>query len=211
MAFKKHHLGNYMILSPTGGGKSQYMSKIIDEKDTFFFDDPAKILYVYSEWTPLYNKYKSHPNVVLHNNFPTESLLSNFLQQNGHKVIVLDDMLLQIKKNFDQLSKLYTVQGHHYNTSVFLLTQSGFGHGQKLLSDNSHYFVLMKSKRMVRTVQSLATQLGFGKKLTNAFDSINGSPNYSYILVDAHPKSENNNDYPIRSNIFKNEDTIVYK
>ena len=212
MALKQHMCGNYLLLAPSQGGKSTFMKKVIDEKDTFF-DHPIKnIMYIYSTWNQLYNEYAKNKNIQLHKGIPNEAELDNFLSLPGFKIIVLDDVMLHMKDHLEKIQKLFTLQSHHKKTNVFYLTQSMHGNDQKIIQQNCHYFILFKTRRLLSQIKSLGMQLGIHKELKSAYKStvLDGS-NYSYLVVCVHPGDANNDRYMIRTNIFKNEDTAFHE
>ena len=73
---------------------------------------------------------------------------------------------------------------------------------------NTHYFILFKNPRDIHQIKYLGSQLGFRKKLLEAYLDATAEP-FSYIMIDLAPGSDSS--YISRSHIFPKELAIVYK
>ena len=87
-------------------------------------------------------------------------------------LLVVDDLIL-IGKNKD-IAEMFILGSHHKQISVFYILQNLFPNYPlfRLMSSNSHYFVLFNSQRHYRQIHTLAQQIFFGqdlKRVTNAY------------------------------------------
>ena len=73
---------------------------------------------------------------------------------------------------------------------------------------NAHYIILFKNPQDTNQVKILAKQLGLGNRLIEAYKDSTAQP-YGYLLIDLSPYSQDA--FMLRSNIFPNEYTVVYK
>ena len=97
------------------------------------------------------------------------------------------------------------------DVSVLYLTQNLFFGGKqtRTIGLNAHYLVLFKNPRDVTQVSHLARQMypGRTKFLVESFQDATSVP-YSYMLLDL--KSDTEDKYRVRSNVFPNEKNFVY-
>ena len=197
-----------MIVSgPTGSGKNTFVFKLIEHKAKMFTVEPERIYYFYSVWQPLFDRILNK-NIHFVQGLPDEKLIRT-ISNDKHNLIILDDM--QIKAmNDPYIANLFSRESHHNNLSVILLLQNLFHQGKyrRDVSLNSHYFILFKNLRDTNQVKVLGNQLGIRRKLENAYKDAT-EESFSYILVDLSPSSNSN--YMLRSHVFPEDHTIVYK
>lgn len=200
-----------MAVGATSSGKTTFVNKLLEGCDFMFSDPPHKILYCYSCYQPLYDKMmKNIPILSFYEGIPTEEDIKEFGSDNGHKIIVLDDLMSKVTSS-PVILDLFCQYSHHLNISVIFITQNIF-HGGKCsrsLNLNSHYYILFKNKRDVNQIKSLGRQLfpGKGDILLQAYSDATAKP-YGYLLIDLHPKSEES--YMMRTQIFPSEDMVLY-
>ena len=112
--------------------------------------------------------------------------------------------------NDPYIANLFSRESHHRNLSVILMLQNLFHQGKygRDISLNTHYFILFKNMRDINQIKVLGNQLGIRTKLENAYSDATQEL-FSYILLDLSPSSNSN--YMLRSHIFPEEYTVVYK
>jgi hypothetical protein len=199
------------VVGATSSGKTTFVNKLLDSSDIMFTVPPNKILYCYSCYQPLYDKMmESIPILSFYEGIPTEEDIRKLGSHNGHKLIILDDLMTKVTSS-PVILDLFCQYSHHLNISVIFITQNIF-HGGKCsrsLNLNSHYYILFKNKRDINQIKTLGRQLfpGKGDTLLHSYSDATSKP-YGYLLVDLHPKSDET--YMMRTQIFPNEDMILY-
>ena len=195
------------ITGTTGSGKTTWLYRLLQNKDSMFSNPPTSILYCYGAWQPLFNDMESALDIDFHKGVPTEKYLSDFSNPEESKLVVLDDLMGEIA-NDQSIQDLFSKGSHHLNLTVIWLSQNLFYQGKvmRTINLNTHYIVLLKNPR-VQQIQTLSTQMGLGKSLLESYHDCMKSA-YGYLVVDLCPHSVD--DYKIKTNIFPGEDTVVY-
>ena len=196
-----------IISGPTGSGKTTFMFRLIDNKAEMFKVQPENIYYFYSIWQPLFETFAGE-NIHFIQGLPNEKIIQS-ISNNEHNLIILDDMQINAM-NDPYIANLFSRESHHRNLSVILMLQNLFHQGKygRDISLNTHYFILFKNMRDSNQIKVLGNQLGIRTKLENAYNDATQEL-FSYILLDLSPSSNSN--YILRSHIFPEEYTVVYK
>ena len=142
------------IVGPTSSGKSTWLKNVLIRN--LISPQPSHITWCYRDWQPLYTELLQHiPNIDF-----VQGIQISEMDTQIPRLIVLDDLMVDVAKNFD-VSNLFTVGSHHKNISVICLLQNLFYHGKesRTLSLNSHYLVLFKNPRDQLQVSCLARQM----------------------------------------------------
>ena len=139
------------------------------------------------------------------------------LEPTSRNIVVIDD-LMQEAKDDKTVAKLFAVDSHHANTSVFYMVQNLFPKGAQstTISRNAHYFVLFKNPRDTGEVRTLATQMLGGKfvgrktsssvrTIVELFGQVTDDKSFSYLVVDLRPETWEA--YRYRTDIFPGEAT----
>jgi len=81
----------------------------------------------------------------------------DFSKVKKHSILVIDDLMLSNNK---EVAEMYILKSHHDSVSTFFLCQNLFPNDPlfRLMSLNSHYFVLFQNPRNQRQVFLLASQ-----------------------------------------------------
>ena len=194
------------IYGPTSSGKTFLVYKIIENRHHMFEQPITKIIWYYNTFQNTFEKYKNQITFV--NGL---KLLPEYVKKNNHhSLFIIDDLLEDINTS---LSQLFTQFSHHYNISVFFLSQVLFPKNPigRTISLNSHYLILFKNKRDSSTISRLSGQLypKLAKEFLHIYNEAT-SEKYSYLLIDVHPASS----YPspvIRTGILpQNIERIYY-
>lgn len=197
------HPSTIIIAGQSGSGKSYFTQELLKHKSTLTPTPPKRVVFVYKEWQPLYDKMKKEKLVdEFICGMPNDEDIKKIM--NKHKdvgsIMVFDDLMSDIGKT---MSNCFTVYSHHLNCTVVLLIQSLFleSKSYKTCSLNAHYIVLMKNKRDGASVSYLARQISpyNTRYITEAYLHATQTP-YSYLLFDL--RQETNDKIRIRSNIF---------
>lgn len=201
------HPSTCLISGPTGSGKTQFVSLLIEHD--MIEPKPEHIQILYGEWQPAYDKLQViRPDIDFIKGFPPN--LYDSLDPKIRNLVILDDQMSKIGDSKD-LGRLFTEGSHHRNLSIIYIVQNLFdkGKSQRTVSLNSQYFVLFKNPRDTSQIQVLARQM-FPKNtkfLVGSFIDATTKP-YGYLFIDLRPETED--ELRVRTFIFPGEETIVY-
>ena len=84
------HPSNIIVSGPTGSGKTQFVTRLLELQllDPF----PSRIVYLYSEWQDAYNKLlQSIPSIEFVKGFPDR--LMDLFSANKTNLLILDDQM----------------------------------------------------------------------------------------------------------------------
>ena len=189
-----------VLSAPSGGGKTVFMKKVIDNCKVLFSESPKRIIYTYKYPQPWFQNYLGC--VEFTNEVPTD------LNGTYHSLLILDDLMCD-RHALDEAVSLFVRGSHHLNCSVFFLTQNLFASSPhfRTISLNATHFVLFKTIRGFHQIENIGRQI-FGsssKEFVNAYKDATREP-YSYLMLDLTPEQN----YRLRTKIFPNEEEIVY-
>ena len=201
------HPSTCLVSGPTGCGKTQFVSRLIEHD--MIEPKPDRVQILYGEWQSAYDNLQViRPDIDFIKGFPP-----NFYDSLDPKVknlVILDDQMSKIGDSKD-LSRLFTQGSHHRNLSIIYIVQNLFdkGKSQRTVSLNSQYFVLFKNPRDKSQIDVLARQM-FPKNtkfLVGSFLDATTKP-YGYLFIDLRPETDE--DWRLRSFIFPGEELLVY-
>jgi len=182
-------------------GKSIFVLKLIEHANQMIDPAPAKILYCYSEYQPIFAKYT---NVEFNEGLPDVTRFDG----SEPVLLILDDLMDETNES---VSAIFTKIYHHRNVSVMYITQNMFPKNKhaRTISLNSHCMILFKNSRDAGQFATLARQMypSGSKFAIEAFKDATEAP-FGYLLVDL--KTDTDEKHRLRSNIFPNELTCVY-
>nr|DAC81369.1 TPA_asm: FtsK [Orchesella springtail adintovirus] len=197
-----------MISGMTGSGKSQLTKRLLQRKDEIFDKPVHRVLWCYTETQPELERElrASIPNIEFHRGLPDD--IENPTPQN-HMLLVLDDLIHECKNN--KVQSVFVRQSHHQNISCLYLTQNAFEPGQRTISLQCRYIILMRNPRDNAHYQYIGRAMNGGKNcptLETAYKDCLAKP-YSYVVLDY---SQTQNDlFRIRNSLFPEEMTIYKK
>ncbi len=203
------HNGSMILAGPSQSGKTTFILKLLRHRH-LLFDIPLKRVYwYYGVYQPeVHQRLQAESETVLQ-----EGLPASFDQVQPYSLIVLDDLMREIKSAKDSVTNLFTRIAHHKNCFVILVTQNLFQGGVDSRTQhlNAQYLVLFKNPRDSLQVRILNTQMFPGKKnyLTSVFEDATSRP-HGYLLIDNH--QETSDQIRLRSKIFQEEaPMLVYQ
>lgn len=201
------HPSNILISGPTGSGKTQFVSRILNEK--YIEPFPNRIVYLFSEWQEEYDKLiDSVPEISFQRGFP-DKLMDSFSPSNRN-LLILDDQMSKVGDT-KELADLFTKGSHHRNLTIIYIVQNLFDKSKSMrtASLNSQYLVLFKSPRDSTVIQHLGNQMypKNSKFLVDAFRDATQAP-YGYLLIDL--RQDTPEDMRVRTSIFPGEQEVVY-
>lgn len=197
---------------PSNSGKSQLLYELLKHSSGMFKAPVKKIYFCYSVDQPLYEKMRQEmPDIVFVEGLPSKNVLESwYLNEQGHKLLVMDDLMTEASKSNDVVS-IYCKYAHHFNFFCFLVSQNVFNPGKEFrtISLNTHYFILFKNRRDELQIQTLGRQI-FPRQLAYFMDSYRKATmeKYGYLLVDLSPHSDPT--YKLRTHILPQQLMTVF-
>lgn len=196
----------------TNSGKTVLIRRILYHQNEMFETPPDKVIYCYTVHQAIFDEMTLQiPNIIFHQGFPEVQYLLDNCELSTHTLVILDDMDSEILQS-EEHKNVFTRFCHHKGITAVLLCQNLFTQAKyaKTIFLNMHYFLLLKSLRDSQQISCLNRQVfGSGDKtIYNSYqDCI--KKKWGYLLIDLHPASSD--EYRIRTNIFPDEITYVYK
>jgi hypothetical protein len=165
-----------ILFSPSFGGKSTTVLKIIEQKEFFFPVKIDEVLYYYGIWDE--SKFSNAKNIKFIQGVPGE-----IPRDNLKRIIVIDDQLSD-KKAIARAVEIFCREAHHRNAFCFLLLQDIFYSRQlRTCSLNCKYFFLYGSNRCITSVNHLFQQLNFDTKFLKDIYKDATEKRFSFLLV----------------------------
>ena len=152
---------NTIIFGQTGAGKTCFILDVIRYKLIHPF--PKNIYYMYKIRQPFMDQI-NNINFI-------EGLDFNAIDTNKPSMLVIDDLVLSTNK---AVAEMFILGSHHRQISIFFLTQNLFPNCNlfRLVSTNTHYFVIFQNQRNFQQIMTLARQIFVGrdiKRITEAY------------------------------------------
>jgi hypothetical protein len=193
------------VFSFSGGGKTTFVSQLIDNQEEAF-DKPFEKIYYFAKFSssvPINIRNK----VIFQSDLPTEKHLEN--SGNERVLIVLDDLAHCVYDS--PVVQIMSQQGRHRNLSYIILTQNLFSR-QRLARDinlNSNYIILLRVVRDLQCIQSLSRQLTplDPSRLSKIYYKYITQP-FKALVIDLNV--ECNDLLRFRSDVFNEEATEIF-
>ena len=137
---------------------------------------------------------------------PSEEDFKRF-PNSEHSIVVIHDLQSPpLNKIF--IANVFSRESHHRNISVILQNLFYQSKYCRDISLNTHYFILFKNPRDIQHIKLLGQQIGIEKKLLDVYLDATETA-FGYLLIDLSPGS--NDTYMLRTQIFPDEHTVIYK
>lgn len=193
-------------------GKTFWTFRLLQQKQDMFTSPPAKVLYCYAIFQPLFEDIEKQLTfVTFHHGVPSEDTIKDLSSPDTCNLIILDDLMENVTSSSD-MEQLFVKGVHHLHLSVLYINQNLYckGNHSRTINLNTHIYVLMKNPRDVSQLQCLARQAFLGKSafLMEAYKDATAEP-YGYLVLDFSPSTEEA--YRVRAKVFIEEDTIIYQ
>ena len=200
------------VSGATCSGKTRWVFRLLRHKDDMFVRPPDKVLYCYGIYQPLFEDMERElPFITFHSGLPTEDELSKLSSEHRGNLVILDDLMERVTSS-EVMEDLFVKGMHHQRLSILYLNQNLYCKGKhsRTINLNTHVLVLMKNPRDVSQLLCLIRQAfpGKGAFVMEAYKDATSKP-YGYLILDFSPSAEE--EYRVRTNIFPEEDTIVYQ
>ena len=158
---------NTIIFGPTGIGKTQFILEVIRQQLIHPF--PENIYYMYNIEQPFmvtWNSIERNPIIFI------KGLDFSKMDTTEPSLLIVDDLLLSGKNK--EMAEIFILGTHHKKISLFYITQNLFPNCPlfRLMSANTHYFVIFNNPRHFNQIKTLSRQIFCGKdvdRITNAY------------------------------------------
>lgn len=193
------------LYGPSRCGKTSFVKRLIEHKDTMFTREPQNIMYCYALWS---KDFENMDGVIFNKGLPDLEIIQEFSGA-GNSLLVLDDLIHEVCKS-GWADQIFTTASHHLDMTVMFISQNLFPQGKNMrnVALNLTYIVLFRSPRDVNQVGVLGSQLGNRKKFLTAYNDFTKKP-YGYMTLDFTPMCPE--ELRWRTSIFPGELVMTYK
>ena len=177
---------NAIVCGSSQSGKTHWTRQLLNNLQ--LFDTPvAQVLWCHGITTTT----MPENGVTKIAGLPDLNQLEQLAMDGKHRLLVLDDVLMETIENKQYLPKLFTKYSHHLNMSVIVLTQSLFDVG-RICRISAHYTVLFRNLSDQLNVSIYGRQV-FSKELPYFMASFNDATarQYGWLMVCNHPREKN--------------------
>jgi len=221
-SFYFEHPATILISGPTQSGKTTLLSKIL------FFSDkglvrpaPNRIVYCYSVWQKAFEDIQMSRAGPAHLN--TTSNTANLEFKEGlpemsdfdpklNNILILDDLMTEAGKD-QKVLRIFTVDSHHNNITVFFLTQNIFPQEKysRSISLNCQYILLTNNPRDRNQLVQLAKQIfpGQTKFFSESYNDAVTQKQYGYLILALNQSTREEN--RVQTGILPDETRIIYR
>ena len=203
------------VSGPSQSGKSQWILKLVQNREQLFTARFQEILYCVPENlnfspNPIFEEIKkSFPTARLISGLP-DTLKLNLTFDTSHKLLIIDDLMSEFLASYEMV-KLLSIEVHHYNITTVvtlhnLFAPSKFG---RTIARNVNYKIIFSNRLDLREARNVSLQICNNPNfISESFEFLNREfPNEpAYIIIDGHIKSKYKKLF-VRSQIFPRNNT----
>ena len=171
------HPSNICVVGPSGSGKTVFVMKLISHQLIKPF--PKQIYYLYNIWQDF---MKDYPQIKF-----VQGMDLNVIENDDEdKLLIIDDLMLEMNKN---LGEHFICRTRHLKCTTIFLMHTLFQNKDihRLISNNTHYFVIFGNRRQVLNVKTLGNQLGMQSRVMEGYTYAMSQP-FGYIVISLHPR-----------------------
>jgi len=206
------HPSTILLSGPTKSGKTTLLSKILKNSNKgLICPPPQRIMYCYSVWQKAFEEMRKNCNECLIEFKEGLPDIADF-NPNQNSILILDDLMTQAGKD-EKVLKLFTVDSHHLNLTVFFLTQNIFPQEKysRSISLNCQYILLTNNPRDRNQLVQLGKQIfpGNTKFFKEAYDDAVTDRKYGYLVLALNQNTEEEN--RVQTGILPYETRIIYR
>ena len=191
-SFKFIHPFTCMVSGPTCCGKTQFVTRVLQNCYTKISPPPEKIIWLYKRWQPLYDVIHNSvvPEVEFIQGIPPTIDQDTFIDPSVKNLLILDDLMSTCAKD-SRINELFTEGSHHRNLSVMSINQNLFHNRDPTQRRNTHYLVLFNNPVDKQPVMTLSRQI-YPENPQHLMKHYKEATlkNYGYLLVDLKPFTE---------------------
>ncbi len=213
---KKIQLPHNMIFcGATNSGKTSLFLSSLTSASTNYNPPPSMVYFLYNIFQPSYLEIKEklmregiQVEFSQAGDFCEEDLKTLSLKTDGQIIVAIDDATISTSKS-RKIAHLFTV-ARHYRTSMCLFWHVIFANSpeSRIISQNTAYFFLLSSPRMLTQVGTLGGQLHMRKAVLSAYLEATNKA-YGYILLDLCVSTPGF--MRIRGNVFSKPQSVYIK
>lgn len=178
-----------IISGASSSGKTFLLSRILKEKHYLFNKPPARTILFYNAHQKIYDEMLESKAIdEMHEGMKSLQEIETMVfpyKKNQGSCIIFDDSMHQV---LDVIAKLFTTYSHHWNCSIFFITQNLFIQNQeyRTMSLNAQYYFVMGSARGAGQMATLGKQIMPFKTnfLLQSYRDSQKGKKYSYFLLD---------------------------
>jgi hypothetical protein len=207
------HPSTILLSGPTKSGKTTLLSKILKNCDKgLVCPPPQRIMYCYSVWQKAFEEMRSSRKNS--NEIEFKDGLPDIADFNPsqNSIPILNDLMTQAGKD-EKVLKLFTVDSHHLNLTIFFFTQNIFPQEKYScsISLNCQYILLTKNPRDRNQLVQLGKQIFTGntKFFKEASDDAVTNRKYGYLVLALNQNTDEEN--RVQTGILPNETRIIYR
>ena len=173
------HPSNFFVVGPSGSGKTTFVLNAIKKKMLKPF--PDKIYYLFNIEQDF---MKDYPEIEFIKGLDLKIIEKD--ENKLNKLLVIDDLMLESNK---ELAEQFLYKTRHQNCSTMFLAHTLFMNKDvhRLISNNSHYFIIFGNRRQLSNVRTLGNQLGMRDRVLEGYKYACSKP-FSFIVVTCHPR-----------------------
>jgi len=206
------HPSTILLSGPTKSGKTTLLSKILKNSNKgLVCPPPQRIMYCYSVWQKAFEEMRKNCNECLIEFKEGIPDIADF-NSSQNSILILDDLMTQAGKD-EKVLKLFTVDSHHLNLTVFFLTQNIFPQEKysRSISLNCQYILLTNNPRDRNKLVQLGKQIfpGNSKFFKEAYDDAVTDRKYGYLVLALNQNTEEEN--RVQTGILPYETRIIYR
>ena len=184
------HPSNILIVGPSGSGKTTCALRIILDKMLVPF--PENIYFLYNIRQDFMTDF---PKVKF-----VQGLDLNVIgKDTTSKLLIIDDLMLQTNK---ELGEQFIVRTRHLNCTTIFLTHELYRNHEmhRLISNNTHYFIILGNRRQAADVRRIGRQLELVDRLCLGYKYALSKP-FGTLCISLHPFSKEQ--LTVTSDIFE--------
>lgn len=170
------HPCSVVVFSPSGGGKTTMILRMIRERSKFIDAEIDEVLYFYNAWNEAFDAEKGIT-------FLKDDAIT--IPEDGKKRIVVVDDLVQSKQATERLVSLFLIESHHKSCTVFFSSQLVFyNRGMRAVSVNAKVFCLFGSPRNYLSISNLFGQMIYDTKFLKAvYQEATTQSDHGFLLI----------------------------
>ena len=206
--FKFKHPTTILVAGPTQAGKTEFVKKLLQHKDTLFDPIPTNILWGYGHKNEkqIHDILTINPHVRFYEGLPDLDDID--ISQNT--LLILDDLMDELGKT-KEYANLFTRGSHHDNITVIAIIHNIFNQQKhtRTISLNTRYYVLFKSPRDNQQIQHFGRQIFPNNKMfvSEALRQAT-SKRFGYLIIDLHTQTPES--LRVCTGIFPKEIPLVF-